>query len=119
MTEIRDKPLTMRHGKLEPCPPVRLVDGKEVITLPEMRRTRLGKKMEAHAALQIAVGFGPQHGPLAVIACAAGLAPEQHRRQVQIPSGSGAIQVLQLQLNPQIDAAVATATKGETAGRIA
>ena len=109
----------MRHSKVNPCPPVRLVDGEAAVTLPEMRPTRLGKKVEAHAALQIMADFGPQHGPLAVMACAAGLAPEQHRRQVQIPSGSGAIKMPEPQLNPQIDAAVATAAEGEAAGRIA
>ena len=59
MTEMRDKPLTMRHGQANPCPPVRLVDGEAAITLPETRRTRLGKKMKAHAALQMTPGLGP------------------------------------------------------------
>ena len=115
MTDMRDESFTMRHSKVNPCPPVRLVDGEVAVALPEMRRTRLGKKVEAHAALQITAGFGPQHGLLAVIACAAGLAPEQYRRQVKVPSCSSAIKMLQ----PQIDAAVATAAEGETAGRIA
>ena len=59
MTDVRDKPFIVRQGKANPCPSVQLVDGKTAITLPEMRRARLGKKMQAHAPLQITPGFGP------------------------------------------------------------
>ena len=116
---MRDKAGTVGNGKRHPCPPVRLVESKAGITLPEMCHPGLGQKIEALAPGKMAPRLGPQHCPLSVMAGAAGMASEEHRRQVEVPLRSGTVAVPELKLNPEIYAAVPPPGDGEPAGRVA